>query len=250
MPRLKKQGSFYSLIFSQKDALDHGLAEGQEYELFNATGGIWVLVAKEIEGKENQTPERKVLKLISSLPLKERVFGVFEKKLNKDELNALKKLIAEKKVIEFKLSDKYKKHVYKTKEEIYGEGKGKTGGKEKQIHGKQEPKNSSKEKQEFFIFSNDAQAQKFSSMNYKALKEGEVKGMKCFDGSSCFIKSDLFDSVSEKITLFMDSRDKATLEEISKELKIDKNLIKVAIEFLKEDGLVLEKKKNLFKLIN
>ncbi|MFH1587871.1 MAG: hypothetical protein ABIA76_00855 [Candidatus Diapherotrites archaeon] len=268
MPRLKKQGAFYSLVFSEKEAVDNELIEGTEFELFNATQGIWVLKAKEEKGKEKQSPEQvaeeKVLELIEFLPLKERVFGVFESKLNENELIALKKLIAEEKVLEFKLSDKYKKSIYKLRNEVRGKEIRKTEPKEKERQkeeksgikrteakkGQDECSSFSNElNSKFVIFSDDMSAKKFSQLNEKDLKDGSLKGMKCFDGSSCFIANELFRPVSVKITDFLDSIDKATLDEISKGLNTDKNLIRVAMEFLKEEGTILEKKKDLFRLI-
>ncbi|MBN2127480.1 MAG: hypothetical protein JW703_03770 [Candidatus Diapherotrites archaeon] len=247
MPRLKKAGAFYSLVFSEKEAIEAGIESEKEFELNKARKGVWVLIDKTalIDSAESAI-ELKLIELIKSLPLSKRVQGVFEKELNEEELKVFQKLLIEKKVFEFKLNDKYRKAVYKLPEEI-NEIKEKLSSKDSD--GK-EKKKTQTVSVDYKILSGDAEARIFSSEHEKEFKEHELKGLKCFDGSYCVIKNDLLNEVSPKIIDYMKSKGNSSLGDISKDLNIPEPLIRIACEFLKEDGMLLEKRKGLIKFIS
>jgi hypothetical protein len=237
MPKLKKTGGFYSLLFSEKEVLELGLEANIDYELNKAKDGVWVLINLNKLNNNSNPIELKILELLSKTDLKERVQGVFELKLNEEEKKVFQKLLKEKKVFEFKLNEKYRKSIYKLPQEI-NEIKQKIGSKE-----------SKSEEKNYLILLSDSQAKMFSMKNEKELKEGNIRGLKSFDGSYCIIKSNYFEKISPKIIEFMKKNKESELTLISKELNMPEDLIKVICEFLKEDGMLLEKRKGIYKFI-
>jgi NADH pyrophosphatase NudC (nudix superfamily) len=238
MLKLKKTGGFYSLLFSEKEALELGLEANTDYELNKAKDGIWVLINSNKISIKSNSVELKIIQLLSETDLKERVQGVFESKLNEEEKKVFKKMLEEKKVFEFKLNEKYRKAIYKLPEEI------------NQIKQKISSKETEKSAEKnYLILSNENQAKIFSMKNEKELKEGMLRGLKCFDGTYCIIKNNYFEKISPKIIEFLKKNKETTVPLISKELNMPEDLIKVICEFLKEDGMLLEKRKGIYKFI-
>ncbi|MDO8626954.1 MAG: hypothetical protein Q7K42_00680, partial [Candidatus Diapherotrites archaeon] len=81
------------------------------------------------------------------------------------------------------------------------------------------------------------------------LKAGEIKGMKSFDGSYYVVKTSLLQTISEKMRNSFKKQKQQDLEELAKNCNVKTHLARVTCEFMKEDGEILEKKRNLFKYI-
>jgi hypothetical protein len=183
MPRLKKAGYYYSILFSPIEANELGLKEGDFYEFFKAKEDIWVVQQR--KGGPPPRPEKK-----EEPP----------------------------KPIQIKNNPKNQQHPI--------------------------------QKDGFFVTTNQNEAKMFSEQFFKEFKEGELKGIKCFDGNYCVIKTSTLKSVSTEVINILAENGKMTSKEISDSLKKPLPLIRGIIEFQKEEGNILERRKNELELIS
>ncbi len=120
------KGDGFALLVPQQMFKELGLDQKACYELARAKEGIWVLVKEEKldEMKRREKPvaenplDKKIFALLKKKDLKDRVEKRFETFLSKEALVRFGELLKEGKVIAFRLSPKYKRAVYKTREEI------------------------------------------------------------------------------------------------------------------------------------
>lgn len=192
---------------------------------------------KKTKVKENiLSVKKKIINLLNDkdLTFKDKVEGTFEKLLNKEDLLIFKEMIVNKEVEIFKLSDKYKKGVYQLTS-----------------------RNSSFESKEGFdffdtnnyiILKTSQDAKTFSQIYENDIKAGDVLGIKSFDGNYYVLKKDVFNELYKKIKN-LSFNDTFSTEYLSSFLKISLEKLKVFIEILKEEGKVIEKKKNTFEFL-
>jgi len=83
----EKAGNF-ELLVPEKLFKQLGLKPDASYGLSRATDGIWVLV----ESKENPL-DKKIFSKLQESDLKERVEGIFEKGLSKEEMPRFKEML-------------------------------------------------------------------------------------------------------------------------------------------------------------
>ena len=115
MPKVVKRDQGLSLEFTPAELNAFNLAQDFEYTLTPVKDKIWVLTA---EQSKVDTLGIAVMELLKNKKLSDRVEGKFEKSLSAQQLARFKELIAEKKIIPFKLSKDYKLAVYKLPEEL------------------------------------------------------------------------------------------------------------------------------------
>lgn len=233
---VSKDGKF-SLTFSEKEFSELGLDPKREYEVSKAKHGVYVLLDKgEAKSDVSKESDEHIFSLIMEKSLSQRVVGTFEKFLNKEELKKLNELLNEGKIEKFKLSEKYKKPVYQIVES----------------KASLQADNSNAplfEKDGFAIIKEDNSAREFSEKNYMRIKKGEILGIKSFDNGTYVIKSDKFNLCEKQLTDYLKKRKKAGLNDIAKELSMQKELAKIVCEFLKESGDLVEKKAEEYSYI-
>ena len=276
------KGNDFALIVQQADFERLGLDKGCCYELFRASDGIWVLVKKEkMQVKENPLDAR-IFSLLREKDLNERVEKRFEKFLSKGEEARFRELLKEGKIIAFKLSPKYQRAVYKTREEIEknikvsrekGSAQPKSVSVERAAKGKAEISEGSEEKacaekesesfdaeekrvdeyslqkDGFIVFKNSENAKILSVKLKEDIEGGKIRGIKGFDGFYYIAENDLYLKHRGKVLDAIKAEKGILLEKIAEKAGISKMLAKIVCEFLKDEGELIEKRKDSFQAI-
>jgi hypothetical protein len=222
--------------------------------LIRVAEGVFLLLdqALSVEGQprneHEQELDKKILDKLVQSGLKERVEGRFERMLNEQERKRFEKLVAEGRVIKFKLSDKYKKAVYKLPEEL-----NKSDNKSEQMHSEEEQAEATPlevlETQGYVIIDSEAEARRFSETMRAAVQSGEVRGVKSFDGKYYVISTELLERYAPKVLSVLSDQGPASVEQISAHIKTDSLLVKTVCELLRESGQVVEKRRNIYALV-
>jgi hypothetical protein len=263
------------------------LSEGKEYEIIPNDKGIFLLIDKTKLGKnegkqvcvqvpQNQSGDKQsigqekqksigekgsknvsqleeekqqVIGLIKKSKLGDLVEGKFEGTLNEKQKKALLELVSTSKVFVFKLNDTYKKGVYKVKEEGFSDAPREKKESEDFNAIEKDYKNYTLETDGFLVIRGSSEASNASYAFEKKIKEGLLKGIKSFDGNYYLIETDLLNAYIHKLILLMQNKSSQTLEELARSLNASKRLTKIICEFLKDEGELMEKKKEQYNYI-
>ena len=244
MAELRRTGNDFALLFDEIEAKKLGLKEFQEYNLFKATNGIFVLVEKQT--KKNELDE-KLFDLIEQSDLSMRVEGTFEKMLEPEMRKRFNELVSQGLIQKFKLNQGYKKAVYKTKNEL--EQKPSLAQIKEVNKFEENIEDYSIEKNGYLVIKNELRAKKISEMLREEIQSGKVKGIKSFDSYYYIIQSQLYEELREKLVEKMKQKKEWSLESLVQETNLSKDLIKAVIEFLKDEGEAIEKRKEIYMLI-
>ncbi len=255
MVKAIESGKGIALMFSEEEVRKLGLKLDAKYEVNKAKENLYVLTAVE------PSMDEQIISLVHETPFKNRVEGVFEKTLDKDALKRFKEMVEEGKIIKFKLSEKYKKPIYKTLEEVKGKPIEKTESfppktssvKEfemPKLEAEEDMENYSLEKHGFIASKNGERIRQLSHDLRTEFEERELKGIKSFEGTYYLIKTQLYNSVKEKVLKELKEKKESKLENLIQKLQLNPELIKMTCEFLKEEGELIEKQKNLFKYVD
>ncbi|MFH1391681.1 MAG: hypothetical protein ABIH20_05200 [Candidatus Diapherotrites archaeon] len=238
MVQIQDKGKKFILSFSDEETKNLKLNKNRNYELTKAKDGLWVL----IEGSENSViddAEKKIIGLLTKLSLSEKVEGTFEKNLKPEDLIKFNQLLKDRKIEKFKLNESYKKAVY----QLAGQGKKNYDNKEKEIQ------DYTLEKDGFLVVKNEQRAKALSNELQEQIKEGKIKGTRAFTGEFYIIESELLNSVEKKALKELKAQKTSDLGTLSKNTKLTNTILRIAFEFLKEDGQVIEKKKDYYQYI-
>ncbi len=207
--------------------------------------------------------KKKIISILQDkdLSFKERVEGNFEDLLKKEDLEIFKEMLKDKEIITFKQSEKYKKAIYVVNEKyspVAVENKPVLENKSIQETKAKVLGNTTEEnadliikefiKKKYVIIKTQLAADKFSKDFYIKFKNNEIKGMKSFEGSFYVVDVKLYEKTRERI-LSSNFQKNFSIEELSEKLNYEIELLRIAIEFIKEEGLIIEKKKNIYCLI-
>lgn len=245
MVEVSTKGDSFVLAFSQAEFNELGLDPNKDYKVVKVDKGVWVLLEKgrKIEEEADEL-EKKVIAILKKKDLRDRVEGKFEKYLNEGELKKFNEMLKQGRIVKFKLSKKYKKAIYKLKEELEEKEKKKEEVMEEKPFGEY-----SLEKDGFIVVRNEERAKKLSNELRERIKKNEVKGIKSFDGNFYIIETKLYEKRANDLLNFLQKKKSAYFSEVSKSLNIPRMLVKVVFEFLKDEGSVIEKRKELYKII-
>jgi DNA-binding HxlR family transcriptional regulator len=225
-----------------------GFKEDLEFEIIKINDNVFVASGEKILKKELNQVDEKIFSLLRFKKLNERVEGKFEKFLNKKELERFKELLKEGVIEKFKLSSKYKKAVYRLKEKEKKR-------EEKKIEKFDVKKQGSSieeyslEKNGFLIVKNEVRAKKLSEELKDRVKNGSIKGTKSFEGFYYIIETELYNKFADLFLREMSVKKTQNAEELSKKLNVCKELVKIVAEFLKEEGELIEKRRELYELV-
>ncbi len=237
----------FCISLSSQEFNDLGLEPAKLYEFVKVKDGVWVMLEageQKFEVKEVDDLEEKVVGLLKQKDLKDKVEGRFEKLLNEKELKKFEEMLKDGKVIKFKLSDKYKKAVYKLVENNSVQTS-------TQIENKEKPfEEYSLENDGFVVVKNEMRAKRLSDDLKDEIKNGVIKGIKSFDGYFYIIKNDLLEEIQEKVLIEMKKEKTIDLDSLDKKVSFTKTLVRVGCEFLKEDGQIIEKRKGIYQFID
>lgn len=259
MAKAVRKGSEFVFSLTESEFKELGLTEGKEFEFINVRPGIAVLSEKQasgesiVERKLSEALDAKILGFLKSKNLSQRVEGKFEKLLSAEEMKRFNELVAEGKIVKFRLSPQYKSAVYKLKEEIEKPLKENPdlnpSPSAVQLKPKSEEKTFSLEKDGFTILKNEGEAKQLGARLESRIKAGEIQGMKSFDGEYYVINSALLGKTSAKIIDAVRQSKSISISELAEKIKVSRELAKIAMEFLKESGEILEKRKELYSYV-
>ncbi len=241
----RKRGNEIFLVLSRKESAESGLEKDKRYNITRQGDGTW-LIAESGKGEEIQKSaelEQKIIGMLKEKSLSERVEGKFEKSLGKEELAAFKRMLDEGKIIAFKLSDKYKKAVYKL-------AAGKKKESEQDNGGEKPIEEYSLEKDGIMVIKNEQRAKKISEELKEQIKEGKIKGTKTFDDFFYIIEDGLYQKYREQMLKIIKADEKINLGELCKKMGVSKILCRIVAEFLKEEGEIIEKTKESYQYIS
>jgi len=296
MVSISKRGEAASFSLPDEQAEKLGLAKGGRYELVKVKDGFFVLheaAAQKVQ-KPVQDHDSKIFSLLGAKKLAERVEGKFESLLDSAEKIRLKELVKEGRVVRFKLSDQYKKAVYKTKEEAEAtmpkprpsgtsplivpgrQAVPKAQAVEKpqappksQAESRPEPQKNpapaaapaaagvsqkpkedySLERDHFTVVSNDEAARRLSQRLSQEIRRKEVIGTKSFDGDYFVIKSSLYEKQAPAVLKLIKGSQEISAGELAERLRLDKQLVIAVCEFLKEEGDITERRREVYRSV-
>ena len=268
-------GNDLSIVIPQALLGELGLDRNASYELVRAKDGIWVLT-KETSGRPEsaavaQAPaaaavaaaapaprsplDERIFYMLEKLKLEDKVEGKFEERLGKAELARFKELLKDGAIIPFKLNPKYKKAVYKAREEVDGaKAKGEKKApvkKESEIpQAKEKPiEDYCIERDGIMVCRNEDRAKMLSNQFKRDIEEGRIRGIKDFSGIFYIIENSLYDKYKLPAISAVKASKSVSLQQVSEKLGVSSLLAKIVCEFLKEEGEIIEKRKELFQSV-
>ncbi|MEM4598622.1 MAG: hypothetical protein QW400_02935 [Candidatus Diapherotrites archaeon] len=105
-------------------------------------------------------------------------------------------------------------------------------------------------KQEYAIIRDENVAKALSARLSDEIRRKEVFGIKTFDGEYFIIKRPLYDKCAPIILQYIMAHKTCTIEAISNDLSLDKDLVKIVCEFLRENGEITERRKGIYEYIS
>src|SRR3989344_1861622 len=252
MVKAKADKSTSSIIIGAKDFASLGFPSDMEIDVLKVEEGVWVITQKalpqEAEKREPKAEEKQVeideteqriIGYLKNKPFKERVEGVFENSLSKEELKKFREMIKKGIVGKFKSNAKYKKSVYQV---IETETK-KFDNVEKSIE------EFSLEKEGFIVVRNEQRAKRLSEELADKIKAGQIMGTRNFEGTFYIIDSAFYSEKSEKVLGRLKELGTADLNSLCKDLSLTPTLVKMVCAFLGEEGQILERRREIYQYI-
>lgn len=253
MARFQKAENNYSLALSKEEFEELQLSLGKDYEIFNAGKGAYIMNEKPVQ--EFSPAEQRIIEMLKCMPLTQRVEGKFEEMLKADELNALQSLLKKGIAEKYRLSDKYKYAIYRIAEKA--QDKQPAAGQEiaqikqpaRQAEQQEKAVDSYTFKKDgFMVVKNENLARELSYQYYDLIKAGKMLGTRGFDGFFYIIYSDLYNKLCPKILSALKT-EACNTDELAEKLKINKLLAKAVCELLREKGDLMEKRKNVYCVV-
>lgn len=252
MARLLVENKKIQADFSDEELKELEMENGTELEIIKAKKGVYLLLEKapqekkpvQVQAPATHVPdelEQKITELLKKSHPKDLVEGKFEKTLSKGELDKFQQMLAQNKVEKFKTNPKYIKFVYHLKPQA--EIPRTFEMKEKN------PEEYTIENDGLMVFKNEALAQKLSQQYAEQIKNGTIRGTRSFTGFFYLIDSKLLEQTCGKVIETMKKNKLSSADDLSANLKITPMLARIACTFLGEEGALLEKRRDLFQII-
>ncbi len=243
------------------------LPEKGEVELSRLETNTWLISLPSMQKDLVETTgfvfkpiHQKVLRLLKTHRLPDLIEGRFERFLAGEELSAFQELLHAGKIVVIKTNPKFDKGIYR--EPIPSTDKTTTPPSSATLV----PSNVKKiithtqviEKpveeyslvnDGFMVLRSDGAAKAASFDLQERIRNGEVKGIKSFDGFYYIVENSLLEKYTVKLVSFLQSKKKEELSVIALSQAIPPILARIVLEFAKEDGIVIEKQKNLYAYV-
>lgn len=220
------------------------LPEAGELDVRRTPAGEWIVSLP--AGSVVPPLHQKVLRLIQTHQTHELIEGRFEQLLSGEELNAFEELKKQGKVHVYKSSPKFDKGIYRITKQ----------GTSPPVAPTVTPPVSERSMDEYSLVGDGFQvlrtegAAKAASFDLaERIRSGEVKGIKSFDGFYYLIENELLQKHMSRIVGLIESEKKIDLSVLSAQLTIPVVLSRIVLEFAKEEGSIIEKKKNVFAYV-
>lgn len=190
-----------------------------------------------------------ILKRINNIKSWNRTLAVINKELTRYEKAIFDYLLKNKVIFAYK---KEGKELYGISKEYLEYVIGKALPEKKKEETKKEegperdPLLSKLEKEGFLILENEGQAKELNLRLKSEKREGSVKGIRGFDKKYYVITADKLADLEKRLPKVIGKG--RPLKEIAAELKLSEGLCKAAIELMREDGKVIEKRRDVYAL--
>lgn len=213
---------------------------------------LQVQIPKPLSESNKEQIKNKIIKILQDkdFPFQDKVEGKFETFLKAEDLLVFNEMLKNKEITTYKQSEKYKKAIYVVNEEkpAIVVPTGTISSKQAIVEENADTIMKDFLKKKYALIKSLATADKFSREFYSKFKNNEIKGQKSFDGNFYVIDVMLYNNTRKQIlTSGLDKN--FSIEDLSKKLNKDTDLLKIAIEFLKEEGVIIEKRKNIYCLV-
>lgn len=255
MVKAKPEGDLTIIEFTEEEARELKLPSQKKFELIKAKEGIWLMVPHEtkvdaknlfVEAGSSAEMEQKIINLIKTLSPRDKMEGWLEKKLNENEKKKLQEMLRDGKVIKYKSSEVFRKALYALPKNTAK----KQQNPENKFQNTEKPKyDYTLDKDGFMIIKNELNAKTISEQLKDKIKSGEIKGLRSFEGDFYVINSALLQESEKKVLAELAKEPQQTLSQLSTKTNLTPTLVKISIEFLKEDGEVMERKKEVYQYI-
>ncbi len=220
----KRNNRFFCEI--PKEVLDKlGLKEGDWIEFLNVYKDLFVLAPRKPKLTEE---EINLLQKIGKIRYNERTKERVERILSHKEKDLLSELKKKEIVFEYKKSGRT---LYGISRDYFHYAVGSNGKKEFK----------------YGIFTEE-NMQKFLKEYEDSIKAGDIKIIKGFDKKYYAISTNVLDTVRQRILKEIESTEKS-VKDLSEKTGLEEELCKCALEILKEEGTVFEKKKGWYKSV-
>jgi len=274
MAKAEKIAGSIALKLSEAEAKSLGFAEGKNYSIAKVRDGLFVFeensqatnasqpqkqgnalqkpaqaeAAEKPPEAQKQNPfvetDFKIFSLLESLPPAQKVEGRFENELSKEELGRFNALLKEGRVEKFKSSPKYFKFLYRASPKAAMKKESESPeAKEKQID------EYSLERDGFFVAKNEERVKRISQEFEEKIKANEIRGIKSFDGNYYIVEDALLQRHRDKVLDCLKAETQCSVETVAEKAGISRTLAKICCEFLKEDGEVMEKRRDMYSFI-
>ncbi|MDP2666166.1 MAG: hypothetical protein Q8P05_01535 [Candidatus Diapherotrites archaeon] len=247
MPPLRIQASSLrrALDESQSDILS--LPREGEWEISRNGDQLTLTFIPPPPGWEMKPIHHKVLKLLRTHKAPDLIEGRFQKFLTEEEKVAFDELRREGKIITRKSSEKFSKALYA--EPRPGEEVASPSIKVQPPIPEREAEEYSLPTDGFVVLRSEGAAKMASYDLASRIKSGEIKGIRSFDGFYYIIESSLLEKHLRNVMAVMRANKKMDLSSLADGVKGPRVLVRIAMEFAKEDGLVIEPKKDLYQWV-
>jgi len=105
------------------------------------------------------------------------------------------------------------------------------------------------DKKHFAVISNENEAKQLSQKMGEQIRRKEIMGTRSFDGDYFVIKSTMYEKQSPAVLSLIKGNSPISADEIARTLRLDKKLVMAVCEFLKEEGEISERRKEIYEFI-
>lgn len=229
---------------NEENALSSFINKDLEIKLISKD--VFAVVCKESSFSENNVVSKsskstedpnkqKIINLLNdkNITSKDKVEGSFEKFLNFKDLKVFKEMLKNKEIIVFKLSEKYKKGIY-------------------QVNDSSQESSfdviSFFKQNDYVIIKSQKDINLFGDRYKTQIQSKEIIGLKSFDGFYYIITKELYEDLKSRF-ISLSLENDFSIDEVSDKLKVNKDISKILLEVLKEDCIIIEKRKGIFKVV-
>lgn len=266
MPPLRLSVDELRKLLTSAQMVEMGFPSKGEIELSKLEENTWMLSALSGQKDLNENAaapfsplHQKVLRLLKTHRLPDLIEGKFEQFLSSEELKAFRELVERQKVVVVKSNPKFDKGIYREamspEQQAANRAPHSTTPRaeiKKVTHTMVEEKpveEYSLLQDGFMILRSDGAAKAASFDLADRIRAGEIKGIKSFDGFYYIIENALLEKFTSSLLSALKEKKKEELPALALSQAVPPLLARIVLEFAKEDGLVIEKQKNLFAYV-
>lgn len=236
----------FKKVFSPEQQKELQLPLQGELEVEKTPQG-WVVQIPSSTAFELLPIHTKVLKLFRARKDPDRIEGRFEQFLTEEERKAFGELVANGKIVKFKGSEKYSKALYQ--EPVPGQPVQAIPSAPVTPMVERAAEEYSLQADGFMMLRSEGAAKVASFDLSERIRAGEIRGIRSFDGFYYIIENDLLQKHLTPALGFIQRHKKVDIATLAQELNITRVLVRVMLEFAKEDGVVIEKQKDTFQWV-